>query len=210
VSKLMQPTHSRRRAVSSWALVALAASWLVAPAAMAQSRPSGTKEQDATTPTDYVIGPGDTLHVFVWKEPDLSRDVAVRVDGKITMPLVGDVEAAGRTPQQLGAELGKGLAKFLESPQVTLAVAQANSSRFFIIGQVVKSGDFPLTSRVNVLQALALAGGFREYAKTDEIVIIREGKGGQSVIPVNYKKLESGRDMSQNVPIRPGDVIVVP
>jgi len=207
------PSTDRRARNAVRALFLLAACLVAVPAAP-QTKPAAAKPaargQDAAESTDYLIGAGDTLHVFVWKEPELSKDVTVRVDGKITVPLVGDVAAAGRTPAQLGAELGRGLGKFLESPQVTLALSQPISSRFYIIGQVVKSGDFPLATRVNVLQALALAGGFREYAKTDEIVIIREGQGGQAIIPVNYKKFESGKDMTHNVPIRPGDVIVVP
>jgi len=205
------PSNDRRARNAVRALLLLAAC-LVAVPAVPQAKPAkpAARVQDTPEPTEYLIGAGDTLHVFVWKEPELSKDVTVRVDGKITVPLVGDVAAAGRTPQQLGAELGRGLGKFLESPQVTLALSQAISSRFYIIGQVAKSGDFPLATRVNVLQALALAGGFKEYAKTDDIVIIREGQGAQAIIPVNYKKFESGKDMTQNVLIRPGDVIVVP
>jgi polysaccharide export outer membrane protein len=162
------------------------------------------------TAGDYVIGPGDVLQVFVWKEPDLTRDITVRVDGKITVPLLGDLEASGRTPQQLGTDLSKALGKFLASPQVSVGVAQANSSRFFVMGQVNTPGAYPLTGRVTVLQGLALAGGLREFAKADSIVIVRSSQGVQSFLPINYKKLEDGRDISQNVPLRPGDTILVP
>jgi polysaccharide export outer membrane protein len=159
---------------------------------------------------DYMIGPGDLLQIFVWKEPDLTRDVAVRLDGRITVPLLGDVEAAGRTPQQLGEELAKSLSRFLETPRVTVGVSQATSTRFYVVGLVGKPGDFPLSSRTTVLQGLALAGGFREFAKTENIVIVRQERSGQTVIPVNYKKLEDGKDISQNVLLRPGDTIIVP
>jgi polysaccharide export outer membrane protein len=159
---------------------------------------------------DYLIGPADLLQIFVWKEPELSRDVNVRLDGKITVPLLGDVEAAGRTPQQLGEELAKSLSKFLETPRVTVGVSQANSTRFYVVGQVGKPGDFPLSGRTTVLQGLALAGGFRDFAKTDSIVIIRQDRNGQVVIPVNYKKLEDGKDISQNITLRPGDTVIVP
>jgi len=159
---------------------------------------------------DYVIGPGDVLQIFVWKEPELTRDVTVRVDGKITVPLLGDLPAAGRTPQVLGTELGKALGRFLSSPQVTLGVAQANSSRFYVIGQVNTPGVFPLAGRVTVLQGLALAGGLREFAKADSIQIVRQSQGLQSFVPINYKKLEDGRDISQNVLLRPGDTVLVP
>jgi len=166
---------------------------------------------DRTEPKlEYLIGSGDLLQIVVWKEPDLTRDVAVRLDGRITVALLGDVEAAGRTPQQLGEELAKSLAKFLETPRVTVGVAQANSTRFYVVGQVGKSGDFPLSGRTTVLQGLALAGGFKDFAKTDSIVIVRQDRNGQVIIPVNYKKLEDGKDISQNVVLRPGDTVVVP
>jgi polysaccharide biosynthesis/export protein len=169
-----------------------------------------TKANPTEQRIDYQIGPGDLLQIFVWKEPDLTRDVSVRLDGRITVPLLGDVEAAGRSPQQLGEELAKSLARFLETPRVTVGVSQANSTRFYVVGLVGKPGDFPLSSRTTVLQGLALAGGFREFAKTENILIVRQEGTGQTVIPVNYKKLEDGKDISQNVLLRPGDTIVVP
>lgn len=175
------------------------------PVVRAAQQPARTDQR-----IDYQIGPADLLQIFVWKEPDLSRDVTVRLDGKITVPLLGDVEAAGRSPQQLGDELAKSLAKFLETPRVTVAVSQANSTRFYVVGLVGKPGDFPLSGRTTVLQGLALAGGFREFAKTENIVIVRQERTGQSVIAVNYKKLEDGKDISQNVLLRPGDTIIVP
>lgn len=163
--------------------------------------------QETTTSSDYVIGPGDALQLFVWKEADLTREVTVRLDGKITVPLLGDVEAAGRTPQQLGVEVGNRLRKFFEAPQVTVGLAHAGSSRFFVLGQVSKAGAFPLTGRTTLVQALAQAEGFKEFAKLDRIVIIRED---QSFVTVNYKKLETASDISQNVVLRPGDAILVP
>ncbi len=186
----------------------------VQPATGAAQQKTAAAPQPAARGADqkieYLIGPGDLLQIFVWKEPELTRDVMVRIDGRITVALLGDVEAAGRTPQQLGEELAKSLAKFLETPRVTVGIAQANSTRFFVLGQVFKSGDFPLSGRTTVVQGLALAGGFREFAKTDNIVIIRQERNGQTIIPVNYKKLEDGKDTSQNVVLRPGDTIVVP
>lgn len=160
--------------------------------------------------SDYHIGPGDVLQLFVWKEPELTRELTVRLDGRISVPLLGDVEANGRTPAQLAGELSKRFTRFLEAPQVTLGVAQANSTRFYVLGQVNKPGDFPLSGRTTVLQGLALAGGFKEFAKTDGIVIIRREKGNETAITFNYKRLESGRDVSQNVALRPGDTILVP
>ena len=174
--------------------------------------PSPVTEQPALGEprNEYVIGSGDVLQVFVWKEPELSRDVTVRLDGKITVPLAGELLAAGRTPGQLATDLEGVLARFLTSPRVTLGVAVPNSARFYVIGHVVKAGEFPLTGPLTVLQGLALAGGFREFAKTDSIVIIRREEGNQRFLPVDYKRLEGGRDPSQNLVLSPGDTILVP
>jgi polysaccharide biosynthesis/export protein len=155
----------------------------------------------------YVIGPADVLRITVWKEPDLTLDVTVRLDGMITIPLLGDVPAAGRVPNQLAATLVAGLQRFVENPRVTVSVNQAASARVYVIGQMVKPGEFPLSGRMTVLQALALAGGFKEFAKPDSIVVVREG---HTVIPVNYKRIADGKDVSQNVLLMAGDTIVVP
>jgi polysaccharide biosynthesis/export protein len=158
----------------------------------------------------YVIGAGDVLQVFVWKEPDLTRDVTVRLDGRITLPLLGDVVAAGRTPSELSAELGRQLARFVDAPMVTLGVAQATSARVYVLGQVAQPGTFPLTGRTTVLQALALAGGLREFVKPDRILVIREEPGLRAPLVVNYKRLEGGSDITQNIVLKPGDTILVP
>jgi polysaccharide export outer membrane protein len=158
----------------------------------------------------YVIGAGDVLQVFVWKEPDLTRDVTVRLDGRITLPLLGDIVAAGRTPAELSAELGKQLARFVDAPMVTLGVAQATSARVYVLGQVAQPGTFPLTGRTTVLQALALAGGLREFVKPERILVIREEPGLRAPLVVNYKRLEGGSDITQNIVLKAGDTILVP
>jgi polysaccharide export outer membrane protein len=185
------------------ALVVLAL--LCAPsAALAQEQPAAAA---GTSGGAYTIGPADVLQVNVWKEPDLTRDVTVRFDGIITMPLVGEFQAAGKTPGELAQVLAKGLERFVEVPRVTISVSQANSARFYVIGQVGRSGEFPLSGRTTVLQGLALAGGFKDFAKPESIVIVRKD---QTAIPVNYKRITDGRDLSQNVVLAPGDTIVVP
>jgi polysaccharide export outer membrane protein len=176
--------------------------------AAAQAGPA--KEADKGQEGEYLLRPGDVVQVFVWKEPDLTRDATVRLDGRITMPLLGDIEASGRTPQELGNELATRLQKLLENPVVTVSLAQPNSSRFFVIGMVNQPGGFPLTGRVTVLQALALAGGFKDYAKTDKILIIRGASGSPTATPFNYKKIEDGSDLAQNAVLRAGDTILVP
>jgi len=169
--------------------------------------PQAPATRQPAASTQYLIGPADLLQVIVWKEPELSRPVTVRFDGMVTVPLIGDVMAAGRTTTQLAETLSQGLKRFIEVPRVTVGVEQANSARFYVVGQVGKSGEFPLSGPTTVLQALALAGGFKDFAKTDDIVIVRKD---QTVVSVNYKRIADGRDVSQNVLLSPGDTIVVP
>jgi polysaccharide export outer membrane protein len=156
---------------------------------------------------NYKIGPGDVLQIVVWKEPELTRDVLVRADGWLTLPLLGEIEAAGRTPRQLTDELTRGLSRFLTAPQVTVGVGQATRARVYVIGQVVRSGEIPLSFPLTVVQALALSGGFREFARTDAILVVSRDR---DVTSFNYKKFEAGRDLVQNVALQPGDIIVVP
>jgi polysaccharide export outer membrane protein len=158
----------------------------------------------------YYLAPGDVLHVAVWKEPELTTDVSVRLDGRITVPLVGDLKAAERTAEELAVEIRSKLRAFLEVPQVTVTVAQAVSARFYVIGEVGTSGAFPLNGRITVAQALALAGGFREFAKRDRIVLLRERRGVRKAIPFNFKDLEVGSNLDQNIVLESGDTIIVP
>jgi len=205
----MDLERQRRRAERAGGLAALLAILAVLSAGADELRkpPEAGQDPDGVR---YLVQPGDVLQVFVWKEPDLSRDVMVRLDGKITMPLVGDLIAAGRTPEELGQQITEKLGRYVNAPQVTLGVAQPNSVRFFIVGEVLHPGAFPLTAKTTVVQALAQAGGFKEFAKPDRILIVRGQPGSQKFVPVNYRKLESGSDMSQNVVLLPGDTIVVP
>jgi len=174
-------------------------------------------DRDALTP-EYRIAPGDVLHVFVWKEAELSRDIRVRPDGYVTVPLLGDVFAVAKTLKGLAAELTQQLSRFVNSPVITVTLGESSALRFFVVGEVNKPGEFPLSGRITVMQALALAGGFREYAKTEEVKILRQElsvTGGQPktreiVLPVNYKAIAQGQNLHQNFALKPGDVIVVP
>jgi len=184
---------------------------LLAALALAAALPGPAAGQErAARPaarTGYVIGPADVLRIIVWKEPDLTLDVTVRLDGMITVPLLGDVQAAGRVPSELAGSIVAELRKFIENPRVTVSVSQATSARVYVVGQMVKPGEFPLSGRMTVLKALALAGGFKEFARPESIVIVRED---QTVIPFNYKRVADGKDVSQNVLLAAGDTIVVP
>src|SRR6266568_9366499 len=158
---------------------------------------------------DYVIGADDALHISVWKEPDLTNTLPVRPDGKISMPLLDDVQAAGLTPMQLANSLTEKLKKFIADPRVTVVVTQMNSQRIYVLGEVTHTGAMPLTHNMTVLQAIASAG-FTQFANTKGIYILRTDGGKQQKFPFNYKQVVKGEDMSQNIQLRPGDTIVVP
>lgn len=164
----------------------------------------------APTDPDYKIGPQDMLRVDVWKEPDISRIVPVRPDGKITLPLVNDVQAAGLTTTQLAAKIAEGLKKYITSPQVTVGVTEINSRRIFVNGEVARPGAFPLLPNMTVLQALSSAGGFTQFAREKKIYILRMENGKQVKYPFNYKDAVSGKNVEQNIILQGGDIIVVP
>lgn len=159
----------------------------------------------------YVIGVDDVLAINVWKEPDVSRTVPVRSDGKISLPLAGEVQASGDTPHQLEKELTAKLQSFISEPEVTVIVTEVKSQKFNILGQVSKPGSYPLTNASTVLDAIAIAGGFRDFAKQKSIYILRQNPdGSQSRLPFNYKEVIKGKDSAQNIKLQPRDTIVVP
>jgi polysaccharide export outer membrane protein len=164
----------------------------------------------ATTDPAYVIGPEDVLDINVWKEPDMTRIVPVRPDGKISLPLINDVQAAGSTPQQLAANVTDKLRKFLTEPQVTVIVTQINSQRVFVVGEVLRAGAFPLIPGMTVLQALSSAGGFTTFADVKKIHVMRLVNGKHVELPFNYREVLKGDNPDQNIKLEPGDTVVVP
>jgi polysaccharide export outer membrane protein len=167
----------------------------------------------ATKPHDdsFVIGNDDLVAISVWKEPDVSRSVPVRSDGKISLPLVGEVRAAGETPLELEQEISSKLLNYISEPQVTVIVQQINSQKFNILGQVTKPGTYALTSNSTVLDAIAMAGGFRDFAKQKSIYVLRQNTDGtQKRLPFNYKEVVKGQNIEQNVKIQPRDTIIIP
>jgi polysaccharide biosynthesis/export protein len=159
----------------------------------------------------FVIGNDDVLAINVWKEPDLSRSIPVRSDGRISLPLIGELQAAGQTPLKLEQEIASKLQPYLEEPDVTVIVQQINSEKFNILGQVAKPGSYPITNSATVLDAIALAGGCRDFAKRSSIYILRKSPdGSESRIPFNYKDVIKGKNMAQNIKLQPHDTIVVP
>ena len=159
----------------------------------------------------FVIGVDDVLGINVWKEPDVSRSVPVRSDGKISLPLVGELTAAGETPKKLEVEIGKRLQNYISEPEVTVIVQQIKSQKINILGQVSKPGSYPLTNTMTVLDAIALAGGFRDFAKQKGIYVLRQTADGSQVrLPFNYKDVIKGKNTKQNVTLEPRDTLVIP
>jgi len=159
---------------------------------------------------DYVIGPGDVLELMVWKEPDLSRTVTVRLDGKISFPLVDDIQAARLTLPMLKKRLTDVLSGYIESPSIYVMLEASQSKKIYILGKVNRPGEYVLNKPTTVLQAMATAGGFGEWAGKDSIVILRLTPSGQSRITFDYDRVVSGKDIEQNIFLQPDDVIVVP
>jgi polysaccharide biosynthesis/export protein len=164
----------------------------------------------AATPSDYVIGPGDMLSIVFWREPDLSAKVVVRPDGRISIALLNDVVATGLTPEQLGLKLADGAKRFVQDPTVTVVVEQINSRRVFITGQVSKPGPYPLMSSMNVLQLISIAGGLLEYADDKGIIVMRNENGKPTIYKFNYKDVIRGKNLKQNIDLKPGDTVSVP
>ena len=185
--------------------------------AAAQSKDSNSNQKPeaetkppaaAVTDQEYHIGPQDILQIDVWKEPEITRTSPVRPDGKISLPLLHDVQAAGLTAMQLAVNIRDGLTKYLNNPQVTVTVTQINSRRVFVTGEVAKAGALPLLPGMTVLQALASSGGFTQFAKEKGIYILRSENGKQVKLPYNYKDVLKGN--KEDMFLQAGDVIVVP
>ena len=185
------------------------------PVDVAKAQPSSPdtppQRVSPSKPDSYVIGAEDVLSINVWKEQELSRQVPVRPDGMISLPLLGDVKASGLTPLQLQDLLTTDLKKYISDPQVTVIVSQVNSLSFNVVGEVLKPGYYPLTRRMTVLDAIALSGGFRDFAKVKKIYVLRtEANGKQVRLPFNYKNVVKGKNASQNIELQPRDTLVVP
>ena len=172
---------------------------------------SAMAAEPADTRSDYKIGPGDVLEITTWKEPDFSKEaVIVRLDGKITFPLLNDVPAAGVTPTQLKKDLEAKLEEYVTGPTVTVTVKNPGSQRFYILGEVNGTGEYPLMKKLTVIQAFALAGGFTQWASKNEIILFRRENGQEKVFRINYKDIAKGKDFSQNVVLQADDTIIVP
>ena len=191
-------------------------------AVSAQSAPPATPQQQAAPvngappaagvalPADYVIGPDDVLAVLFWRDQEMSGDYVVRPDGQITLPLLNDVQAAGLTPEQLRESLTKAASALMEDPSVTVGVKAINSRKVHITGMVGKPGAYPLTAPTTVVQLIATAGGLHEFAKKKNILIVRNENGRQVAFKFNYNDFMKGKNLKQNIELKPGDTVVIP
>jgi polysaccharide export outer membrane protein len=195
------PSVSRHQ---SWLTAGLVVGglWLGACAHQATPPPAVVSDEP------YRIGREDVLDVAVWRDSDLSRTLPVRPDGFITLPMVGEVQAEGRTTVELEQDIARRLQKYIQNPRVTVMVREVNSARIFVTGEVAKPGAYPLRGNVSVLQALAMAGGLSEFASGNRIVVIRGNNGPR--IPVRYSDLTSANPNGADFPLQPGDTVVVP
>lgn len=193
-----------------WALVVSADS----VAAQAPSGGSGGGGAASVAPAalapDYRIGPEDVLNVVFWRDTELSAEVMVRPDGKISLPLLNDVQAAGYTPDELRQNLMEAAKKFIEEPNASVVVKTVNSRKVFITGMISKPSAYPLVGSMNVLQLIALAGGLQEYADKDKIQIVRVSNGKTDYFKFNYSEVMRQKNVQQNIDLRPGDTVVVP
>jgi polysaccharide biosynthesis/export protein len=201
------------------ALVSAAAQEAPKPSPSATpTEPVSKPMQQATVPNNsladskaYVIGENDILDIDVWKEKEISRTIPVRPDGKISLPLIGEIQASGMTPLQLQDDIAHRLKAFLANPEVTVIVTDPRSHHFNIMGQVAKPGAYALSESMTVLDAISVAGGFRDFAKETKIYVLRTMPGGSQVrLPFNYKDAIKGKKPENNVLLKPGDTIVVP
>jgi polysaccharide export outer membrane protein len=168
--------------------------------------PAGTAAGD-----EFVIGTGDVLAINVWKEAEVSRVVPVRSDGRISLPLVGEIQAGGHTAKQLEAEITAKLKDYVSEPEVTVIVQEIKSQKFNVLGMVMKPGSYVLTNPTTVLDAIAMAGGFRDFAKQKDIYVLRRaGDGTQTRLPFNYKDVVKGHKSTQNIVLQSNDTVVVP
>lgn len=181
------------------------------PASTPAKDKSGASSPAAHSDGSYVIGANDVLAINVWKEPDVSRSVPVRSDGKISLPLVGELTASGQTPLQLEQEIAKRLQSYISEPEVTVIVTDSKSQKINILGMVARPGAYLLTSSTTVLDAIAMAGGFKDFAKQKAVYVLRKGPdGAEQRLPFNYKEVIKGKNPEQNIRLQAGDTVVIP
>ena len=219
--------NCRLKSIASLLVVALSAPLLAQTATPAQPPPTAASPAQPQAPTaenppavvrppglaiprSYVIGPEDVLGIVYWRDKEMSTDARVRPDGRIALPLINEVQAAGLTPEELQKKITEESKKYMEDASITIVVREINSLKIFITGQVGKPGTYPLTSSMTVIQLIALAGGLNEYANAKNIMIMRKDGDKQVSLKFNYKEVAAGKKLEQNIELKAGDTVVVP
>ena len=205
-----ETTLSCKHYITLLTLVLLVLASPIVGMAAGQDAPKSPEAVAGSSQAEYVIGLGDQLQIMVWKEPDLTQALSVRIDGQISLPLIGDVQAAGKTIQALKKTLEEKYGAVIEGPAVSVMLTQSKSWRYYIIGQIRQPGEFPIDFPITILQAIARSGGFLEWAKTDRISIVRHENDKETIIPFNYEALVNGQNVQQNALVKPGDTIIIP
>lgn len=182
---------------------------IAAQASAPASKPAAPAPAATPPPADYVIGPDDVLAIVFWKDKDFTSDVTVRPDGKITLPLINDIQAAGLTTDQLRDAVLKASAAYIRDPTVTIEVKAINSRKVYIVGAVMKPGTFTLSDHMTVLNLITLAGGLQEFAEKDDIGVLRTVNGKAQRFRVNYEEIARGKNLGQNIELKAGDQVVV-
>jgi polysaccharide export outer membrane protein len=199
------------RVLAVFAFAAAAHAQTAAAPAAPESRPAPIASAvPGVDPLTYKVGPEDVLEISVWKEEGLKKEVLVRPDGGLSYPLIGEVQAAGKTVLELRDEIAKRLEKFIPDPVVSVAILKIGSQRIYVVGKVQKPGEFPVGRYVDVLQALSMAGGLTPFADANAIRVMRREGEKQVILPFEYNRVVRGDKLDQNVPLRAGDVVVVP
>jgi polysaccharide export outer membrane protein len=189
----------------------LPSAWRTALFITALAAAAWTPSVFAEEPAGYALNPGDVLQVSVWKEAELTREVLVRPDGKISFPLVGDIMAAGRTPEDVQQTLVERLEKYVPDPSVTIALGAANGNKVYVLGKVARPGEYVMPRPLDVMQALAMAGGLNAFASENKVLILRRGPdGAQKAIPFRFGAVQNGEELPSNIMLTSGDVVVVP
>jgi polysaccharide export outer membrane protein len=203
------------RKLLSFAMIVALIFWVCVPLALSQEDKEGTEKKKSqpewiAASESYVIGPEDVVSIHVWKEEALTRTVTVRMDGKISLPLIDDIHAAGYTARQLKEVLTKRLREFIDNPNVSVTVVEANSYKVYVSGQVKTPGVYRLRSETTLLQIIPMAGGFTDWANQKKILVIRKEDGKEKRITVNYKKIVEGSTPESNIILKAGDTVIVP
>jgi len=197
-----------RRVVAG--LLAVLALMAGAGPALAAQQPAPAPAPGPATTSAYMVKPGDVLDISVWKEPDLQKQVLVRPDGGFSFPLVGEVDARGKSVSELNKIVSTGVGKYISDAVVTIAVQEIKGNKVYVLGQVNKPGEFIVNPSVNIMQALSMAGGMTPFAATNDIIVLRGQGKAQQAMAFRYNEVVRGRNLDTNIELQSGDIVVVP